>query len=147
MFLRKKIIDFGGVLIATQRISVLANRYLNNQNSSTNVQTIRSLQEAMVANEKVLKNFELPNLNDNKEIEVHGISECVVEFGRLLDDVSKTLMHLSLRGIQYSLNSDLNFLQKKDSLHISEISSSELEDEVIMNFKSRIDELNQILGD
>lgn len=101
----------------------------------------------MVANEKVLKNFELPNLNANEEIEIHGISECVVEFGRLLDDVSKTLMHLSLRGIQYSLNSDLNFLQKKDSLHISEISSSELEDEVIMNFKRRIDELNQILGD
>lgn len=147
MFLRKKITDFGGVLIATQRISVLANRYLNNQNSSTNVQTIRSLQQAMVANEKVLKNFELPNLVDNEEFELHGISECVVEFGRLLDDVTKTLMHLSLRGIQYSLNSDLNFLEKKDSLHISEINSSELEDEVIMNFKSRIDELNQILGD
>lgn len=147
MFLRKKIIDFGGVLIATQRVSVLANRYLNNQNSSTNVQTIRSLQEAMVANEKVLKNFEIPNLVDNEKFELHGISECVVEFGRLLDDVSKTLMHLSLRGIQYSLNSDLNFLQKKDSLHISEISSSELEKEVIMNFKRRIDELNQILGD
>ena len=60
--LNQKITDLGGVLIATQRISVLANRYLNNQNSSTNVQTIRSLQEAMVANEKVLKNFELPNL-------------------------------------------------------------------------------------
>ena len=147
MFLRKKITDFGGVLIATQRISVLANRYLNNQNSSTNVQTIRLLQEAMVSNEKVLKNFELPNLNDNEEIEVQGISKCVVEFGRLLDDVSKTLMHLSLRGIQYSLNSDLNFIQNKDSLHISEINSSELEDEVIMNFKSRINELNQILGD
>ena len=101
----------------------------------------------MVANEKVLKNFELPNLVDNEEVEFHGISECVVEFGRLLDDVTKTLMHLSLRGIQYSLNSDLNFLQKKDSLHISEISSSELEKEVIMNFKRRINELNQILGD
>lgn len=147
MFLRKKKTDFGGVLIATQRISVLANRYLNNQNSSTNVQTIRSLQEAMVANEKVLKNFELPNLNVSDEIEVHGISECVVEFGRLLDDVSKTLMHLSLRGIQYSLNSDLNFIQKKDSLNISKIQSSEIEDEVIMIFKRRIDELNQILGD
>ena len=101
----------------------------------------------MVANEKVLKNFELPNLVDNEEFELHGISECVVEFGRLLDDVTKTLMHLSLIGIQYSLNSDLNFVEKKDSLHISEINSSELEDEVIMNFKSRIDELNQILGD
>ena len=147
MFLRKKITDFGGVLIATQRISILANRYLNNQNSSTNVQTIRSLQQAIVAYEKVLKYFVLPYLVDIEVFELLGISECVVEFGRLLDDVTKTLMHLSLRGIQYSLNSDLNFLEKKDSLHISEINSSELEDEVIMNFKSRIDELNQILGD
>ena len=101
----------------------------------------------MVTNEKVLKKFEIPIMGDEEEVRIEGISKCVVEFGRLLDDASKSLMHFSLKGLHYSLNSDLTFLQKKDTFQLSDISSSEMEDEIIRIFQSRIDKLNQELGD
>ena len=79
-------------------------------------------------------------------LEVNNLATSVIDLGRLIDEVSACLMYLSLRGLQYSLVSDLHNLEQKTPIEISEIAESELESELISIFQQRIAKIKEYLG-
>jgi len=92
-----------------------------------------------------LKQFNCDDSNLSS-LEVNNLATSVIDLGRLIDEVSACLMYLSLRGLQYSLVSDLHNLEQKTPIEISEIAESELESELISIFQQRIAKIKEYLG-